>query len=156
MDDASFDAGPSLDLFTAEGGPDLWETARSLFDDVWPEYNRHGNDTGTYFGSLIPRHAHLQVLLYDRDSDRIVARGRTIPFRWDGSLEDLPTGMDALGLQAVEDTRTPTALSALAAEVAVDQQRRGLSRLVIQAMASVARRARLAPLVAPVRPNWKD
>jgi hypothetical protein len=156
MDDASFDAGPSLDLFTAEERPDLWETARSLFDDVWPEYNRHGNDTGTYFGSLIPRHAHLQVLLYDRDADRIVARGRTIPFRWDGSLEDLPTGMDALGLQAVEDTRTPTALSALAAEVAVDQQRRGLSRLVIQAMASVARRARLAPLVAPVRPNWKD
>lgn len=142
-------------MFTAEERPDLWEQARSLFEDVWPEYNLHGNHTPKYFGALFPRHARLQVLLYDRETDRTVARGRTIPFCWDGSLEDLPAGIDALGLRAVDDPRPPTALSALAAEVTADQQSRGLSPLVIQAMSAVARKAGLAPLVAPVRPSWK-
>jgi GNAT superfamily N-acetyltransferase len=146
----------SLGVFTAQERPDLWEEARSLFRDVWPEYNNHGNDSGTYFGALYPRHAHLQILFFDRERERIVARGRTIPFRWDGSLEDLPGGIDAVGLRAVSDQRPPTALSALAAEVAADEQGRGLSRLVLRAMADAARQAGLAPLVAPVRPRWKD
>jgi hypothetical protein len=145
-----------IDVFTAEERPDLWEQARSLFQEVWPEYNLHGNLTGRYFSTLVPRHARFQVLLFDRGMEAIVARGRTIPFRWDGSLEDLPAGIDALGLRAVDDPRPPTALSALAAEVAADQQGRGLSRLVIEAMATSARSAGLAPLVAPVRPSSKD
>jgi hypothetical protein len=145
-----------IEVFTAEQRPDLWERSRSLFDTVWPEYNMHGNHTGKYFGALYPKHAHLQVLLYDASRDSVVGRGRTIPFRWDGTLEDLPAGIDALGDRAMDDLAPPTALSALAAEVAEDQQRRGLSGQIIESMAAVARRAGLTPLVAPVRPSWKD
>jgi len=47
-------------------------------------------------------------------------------------------------------------VSALAAEVEGDQQGRGLSRVIIEAMAAAARRAGLGPLIAPVRPSWKD
>jgi hypothetical protein len=36
--------------------------------------------------------------LTDRRSGGIVARGRTIPFRWDGALDTLPAGIDAVGL----------------------------------------------------------
>jgi GNAT superfamily N-acetyltransferase len=143
-------------MVTAEERPDLWAEARSLFDDVWPEYNMHGNHTSGYFGALVPRHARVQILLYDKELDRIVARGRTIPFRWDGSLPDLPAGIDEVGRRGVEDPGAATALSALAAEVARDQQGRGLSGVVIEAMAAVARRAGLSPLVAPVRPLWKE
>jgi hypothetical protein len=146
----------SIDVFTAEQRPELWEQSRSLFVDVWPEYNNHGNHTGRYFGALVPRHARFQVLLFDRDSKRIVARGRTIPFRWDGSRDDLPTGIDAVGLRAIDDPHPPTALSALSAEVVTELQGRGLSRLVIEAMAATAREADFASLVAPVRPSWKD
>jgi hypothetical protein len=156
MDGVEVPEDGSIVVFTADERPDLWEDARSLFHDVWPEYNNHGNDSATYFGALFPQHAHLQILLFDRSAEVVVARGRTIPFRWDGSLEDLPPGIDAVGLKAVDDRRTPTALSALAAEVATDRQGNGLSRLVIQAMAVAARQARLVKLVAPVRPSWKD
>ena len=147
-----------LDAFTAAERPDLWAAAREqgLFDDVWPEYNMHGNHTGQYFGSLFPRHADLQVLFTDRRSGRIIGRGRTIPFRWDGTLENLPSGIDAVGLQAVSEAGPPTALSALAAEIAPDYQRGGLSGLIIRAMAVAARQAGLNTLVAPVRPSWKD
>jgi hypothetical protein len=156
MELADLPADSSIAAFTARERPDLWEGVGSLFRDLWPEYNHHGNDSGRYFGALYPRHAHLQILLFDRDTERVVARGRTIPFRWDGSLEDLPGGIDAAGLRAVDDHRPPTALCALAAEVVADLQGRGLSRLVLQAMADVSRRSGLAPLVAPVRPSWKD
>jgi hypothetical protein len=145
-----------IEVFTAEQRPDLWERSRSLFETVWPEYNMHGNHTCRCFSALYPKHAHLQVLLYDASQDSIAGGGRTIPFRWDGTLEDLPAGMDALGDRAIDDPEPPTALSALAAEVAEDQQRRGLSGLIIESMAAVARRAGLTPLVAPVRPSWKD
>ena len=146
----------SIVAFTAEERPDLWEDARSLFQDVWPEYNNHGNDSGRYFGALFPQYAYLQILFFDRETEQVVARGRTIPFRWDGSLDDLPNGIDAVGLRALEGPQAPTALSALAAEVATDHQRLGLSQVVLQAMAEVTRLAGLSALVAPVRPNWKD
>jgi hypothetical protein len=147
-----------LEVATAAERPDLWSQAHdeSVFDGLWPEYNVHGNHTGQYFGSLFPRHADVQVLFTDRRSGHLVARGRTIPFRWDGTLDDLPAGIDAVGLRAVSESGPPTALSALAAEVADGYQGSGLSRLVLAAMAEAGRQRGLAPLVAPVRPSWKD
>jgi GNAT superfamily N-acetyltransferase len=145
-------------VFTAAERPDLWSAVRSedRFRSVWPEYNNHGNHTASYFAALFPQHADVQVLVVDDQVDEVVARGRTIPFRWDGSLEDLPRGIDALGLRAVGEAAPPTSLSALAAEVLTTYQGQGLSRVVIEAMAAVARRSGLRPLVAPVRPSRKD
>ena len=97
-----------------------------LFEGVWPEYSRHGNHAPRYFGALYPRYSRFQTLFVDRRSERVVGRARTIPFRWDGTLEGLPPGIDALGLRAVEDDRPPNALSALAAEVEARSQGRGL------------------------------
>ncbi len=153
------DGAPSwLEVVTAQERPDLWERVRAgrLFDSVWPEYNLHGTHAARYFGDLVPRFAHLQALFVDRRTSDVMARARTIPFCWDRTLEDLPGGIDALGLRAVEDPRTPNSLSALSAEVQPEHQRTGLSSLVLATMVTMARRARLAPLVAPVRPSWKD
>jgi len=151
-------APPWLQVFTAEERPDLWERARTerLFEALWPEYNLHGAHAALYFGSLIPRFAQFQALFVDRRTSDLIARARTIPFWWDCTLEDLPSGIDEVGLRAIEDPRSPTALSALSAEVRSEHQRTGLSALVIATMATMARRGGLAPLVAPVRPSWKD
>lgn len=150
-------APPWLEAATAADRQDLWDASRDgRFHDVWPEYNHHGNHSGIYFGALYPAHADLQVLLVDGRSEQVVARGRAVPFRWDGSLDDLPAGIDAVGLRAVETRDEPTALSALAAEVLPAYQAQGISRAVIQAMAAVAKRRGLRSLVAPVRPSWKD
>jgi GNAT superfamily N-acetyltransferase len=147
-----------LEAVTAAERPDLWERARreDPFRAVWPEYNHHGNDTPVYFGALFARFAQFQALFLDRRADRIIARGRAIPFRWDGTLDDLPPGIDALGTRAVREDSPPTALSALAAEVDEAYQGTGLSRLVILAMAAMAREHGLRTLVAPVRPSHKD
>ena len=155
MSDAPATQG-GLVVVTADERPDLWTQAEAEFLDVWPEYNNHGDVSGEYFGVLVPRYAHLQFLVWDVDADRPVARGRTIPFRWDGSLADLPAGIDAMGLRAVRDPAPPTVLSALAAEVASDRRGHGLSGVVIAAMADRAAEAGFDALVAPVRPSWKD
>jgi GNAT superfamily N-acetyltransferase len=147
-----------LEAVTAAERPDLWQevTEAGAFAGVWPEYNHHGNHTHEYFGALFPAHAPLQVLFVDRHTGGVVARGRTIPFRWDGTLADLPAGIDAVGRRAVAGTDVPTALSALAAEVDPRFQGGGLSALLVRAMKQTAAAAGLAPLVAPVRPSWKD
>lgn len=153
------DGAPSwLQVVTAEERPDLFERARieGLFEVLWPEYNLHGAHAALYFGALVTRFAHLQALFIDRRTSEAVARARTIPFWWDHTLEGLPRGIDAVGLRAIEDPRRPTALSALSAEVRSEYQRTGLSSLVIATMATMARRVGLGPLVAPVRPAWKD
>jgi hypothetical protein len=151
-------APPWLEVSTAAERPDLWERAHDerTFERLWAEYNLHGVHAGEYFGALVPRFAHLQALFVDNRSGALVARARTIPFCWDGELEQLPGGIDALGVQAVRDGRAPTALSALSAEVSIGHQRTGLSALVLTTMGAMARGAGLAPLVAPVRPMWKD
>jgi hypothetical protein len=59
-------------------------------------------------------------------------------------------------LRGVDDPGRPNVLSALAAEVAPEHQGIGLSGLLVLAMVAVARQAGLAPLVAPIRPLWKD
>lgn len=144
-------------MFTAAERPELWDAASvTRFAALWPEYNHHGNHSGKYFGALFPQHADLQVLVVDDRVDEVVARGRTIPFRWDGTLEDLPRGIDAVGRRAIEEPGSPTSLSALAAEVLTEYQRMGISAVVIQAMAAVARSRNLRSLVAPVRPSHKD
>ena len=83
-------------MFTAAERPDLWLAVQSdgRFGSLWPEYNHHGNHSRSYFGALFPQHADLQVLVLDDQVDEVVARGRTIPFRWDGTLEDLPPDED--------------------------------------------------------------
>ncbi len=145
-----------LEVFTAEERPDLWKQAEDdqLFDRVWPEYNLHGNNC-KYLDVLVPRFGDLQALFRDQRSDRLVARALTIPFRWDGSLEDLPSGRDDVGRRALDDTRAPNALSALAAEVDPEYQGAHLGGLLVTTMADMARAAGLAPLVAPVRPTLK-
>ena len=74
-----------------------------------------------------------------------------IPFRWDGTLGDLPPGIDAAGLRAVAGEQAPNAVSALAAEVDPAYQGTGLSALVIATMAAITRARRLPHLVAPIR-----
>lgn len=147
-----------ISVHTAAERPDLWQEVRTgdQFRDVWPEYNLHGNHTPAYFGALVPRFADFQALFVDERSSQVVGRARTIPFRWDGSLADLPAGIDELGLRAVGEDSPPTALSALAAEVERPWQRNGLSAHLVATMAQMGRAHGLDPLVAPVRPSHKD
>jgi GNAT superfamily N-acetyltransferase len=148
----------TLRAFTVLERPDLDERVRDLVESAFPEYNRHGDVMGRYWPRLWDVFGDLQFVLYDERSDEVLGKGHTIPCRWDGSVDGLPGGIDAVledGFRLQAAGSAPNALSALAIVIAPGHQGGGLSRLMIEAMRSMARERGLGNLVAPVRPTWK-
>jgi hypothetical protein len=93
-----------------------------------------------------------QFVLYDEAEQVPLAEGNTIPVSWDGTDAGLAPGIDAViagGFALLEADGTPTALCALAAKIPPAHRRRGLSEVLLRAMAGLAADAGLAHLIAP-------
>ncbi|HEX6701314.1 MAG TPA: hypothetical protein VF101_11335 [Gaiellaceae bacterium] len=143
-------------VLTSAERPDLPD--RPELENVWPEYNRHGEVTNRFWGRLYEVFPELQFVLYDDEADRALAEGHSIPCRWDGTAAGLPCGIDGLleGAFALHEAAgEPNTLSALAIEIAPGARGAGLSATMIEAMATIARRHSFADLIAPLRPTWK-
>ena len=137
--------------------PDLAAQVRGLTQAVWAEFLQHDAVCNRYWWLLYSTFARFQVVLCD-PADTVIAAGHTMPLVWDGTQADLPSGIDGVLERGVRDTehrRVPTTLSALAAMVAPNHQRRGLSAAILQAMRSTAAANGLTALIAPVRPTLK-
>lgn len=137
---------------------DLMKGYRAL-DAVWPEYNNHGDGLGPLFERVEAELQRFQLMLLDSGGE-VVARGRTAPLRWDGTVGGLPDGIsDALGraVEALDSGVAPNALCAISAEVRPDRRARGLSGEILKAMRALAENHQLdGGLIAPVRPSFKE
>jgi GNAT superfamily N-acetyltransferase len=80
---------------------------------------------------------------------------RAVPVRWDGTVADLPAGIDGAIARGFDEPGANT-LCALLIAVRASHQGRGLSRIALEAMAALGRRHGLDTLIAPVRPSWKE
>jgi len=148
-----------LQVFRRSERPELWDEIRDLSDEVWPEYNVHGEFINHYWGQLYDVFPEWQFVLYEPAEQLVLAEGQTIPVAWDGADAGLGPGIDAT-LAAAFDLHAaggrPTAVSALAAKIPPRHQGRRLSGVLLTAMADLAREAGLDHLIAPVRPSRKD
>jgi hypothetical protein len=138
--------------------PELWDQPGDLFEGVWPEYNVHGDVVASHWERLFEDFPQYQFALVDQDA-QVMARGHSVPVAWDGSDAGLRPGIDATitdGFALRSAAGTPTALSALSAEVPVRYRSRGLAPAVLTAMSALASQDGLADLIAPVRPNLKE
>jgi GNAT superfamily N-acetyltransferase len=142
---ASYAERPDLAVRTAE------------LEDVWPEFIRHAQ-LNRHWARLRDEYPDFQLVLYDDESDTLLGRGQTVPFRWNGRRSDLPDGVEGVMQRVFEAAAggEPTTLSALVAVVDPRHQGRGLSPLIIGGMRDVAARYGLESLVAPVRPTAKS
>jgi GNAT superfamily N-acetyltransferase len=134
--------------------PDLAEPAWELTRDVLPEYNNHGDVLNRYWGRLTEELPDFQFHVVGDDGE-ILARARCLPMRWDGSVADLPAGIDGAIARGF-DEGGGNALCALVIMIPRKLQGRGLSSLAVSAMLELARRHGLGSLIAPVRPSWKE
>jgi GNAT superfamily N-acetyltransferase len=135
--------------------PELVERLGEV-EDVWPKFLYHTDATfNALWGRVRREFSEFQLVLYDDDTDTVIGRGQTIPFRWDGRREDLPDGVDGVVRRVFGAGGEPTTLSALVAVVDPRYQGRGLSSLIIEGMRGVAAEHGLDALVAPVRPTLK-
>jgi GNAT superfamily N-acetyltransferase len=138
---------------TVAGRPDLVDRAWELTKDLWPEYNSHGDVVGHYWPRLVKELPDFQFHLLD--GDEILARARTIPVRWDGTVDDLPAGIDGAMARGFDEADA-NVLCALLITVPPAVQGRGLSGAALEGMIGLAREHGLEALIAPVRPSWKE
>jgi hypothetical protein len=89
------------------------------------------------------------------DGDEVIARARCLPVRWDGSIDDLPDGIDGAMIRGFDEGGA-NVLCALLISVPRAQRKTGASRLALAGMVEIARRHGLDRLIAPVRPSWKE
>jgi hypothetical protein len=143
-----------VNIATVAERPDLVESGWAATNDVIPEYNNHGDVLNRYWGRLTEERAEFQFHLVGA-GDEILARARSIPVRWDRSIEDLPAGIDGAIARGFDEGDV-NVLCALIIMVPRARQGRGLSAVAVQAMADLARGHGLEALIAPVRPSWKE
>ena len=142
-----------MELVTVAERPELAEPASELTKDALREYNKHGDVLNRYWGRLIEERPEFQFHLVD--DDQILALARSIPVHWDGSLDDLPAGIDGAIARGFDESGA-NVLCALLIQIPRDLQGRGLSPIALRAMVELARSHRLEALIAPVRPSWKE
>ena len=142
-------------VHTHAARPDLAERAAESGDEVWPEYNRHGDVSNRYWRRMRIEFPELQFILYDAEQDELVAEGHTLAIPWDGSEDGLPAGFDGIFEHAFGD-EPPTALVAMAAEIWPRHRGGGLATTLLELMADIGRRHGHGDLLAAVRPSWKD
>jgi GNAT superfamily N-acetyltransferase len=140
-------------LATVLERPELLAPAWELTRDVFPEYNNHGDVLEIYWPRLVEELPEFQFHLVEGDD--VLARARCVPVRWDGSLDDLPAGIDGAIARGLDEGGA-NVLCALVIMVPRPLQGRGISARAVEAMAELARRHGLEALIAPVRPSWKD
>ena len=126
----------------------------TLSRPTFPEYMFHNEPGNLYWGRLYEDFPNFQVALLD--GEELVAEAHAVPVPWDGTLEDLPAGWDEGFVRGMTSERKPTCLQALAISVLPSRQGQRLSSRMIEAFRDTARAARLASVIAPVRPTLKS
>jgi hypothetical protein len=134
--------------------PDLSDPAWELTRDLFPEYNNHGDVLNRYWSRLTEERPDFQFHLLG-DHDEILARARSLPVRWDGTLPDLPAGIDGAIARGFDEVGADV-LCAMVLMIPRGLQRRGISTVALRAMGDIARQHGFAAMIAPVRPSWKE
>jgi len=82
-----------MKIATAAERPGLVGPAWDRTQETLPEYNNHGDVLNEYWPRLTGERPDFQFHLIG-GGDEILARARSIPLRRDGTVEDLPAGID--------------------------------------------------------------
>jgi hypothetical protein len=149
----------STRIYTCAERPDLWERSYDEIAGVWPRYNEQGDVLGQHWSRLDEDFQDFQFILFDEERETALAHGHSIPCSWDGTVEGLPPGIDAVldgAVRLFEEGGEPNTLSALAIEIPPEHQGGGLSRTMIGGMRDIAAKHGLGSLIAPLRPTWKE
>ncbi len=105
------------------------------------------------WASLYDRFAAFQLLLLE--GDVLVGVGHTVPLAWHPGLSTPNTIDEVLSQATWPIEQGQGVLCALAAIVAPEYRRKGVSRLILQGMRKLTARKGLRGLIAPVRPTRK-
>jgi GNAT superfamily N-acetyltransferase len=141
-------------IVTRSDHPELQDEAATVFRERWPEFIFHDDVPKKYMGRVEKLFGRFDVMALD-DDGAVMAGGWGVPFAWDGTVGDLPTGYDDTLVRAVEGDEPATTLSFMAAAVGSAYDRRGLATAVLRELTRRAHAEGLVHVIAPLRPTWK-
>lgn len=134
------------------------EDAMWRMPNQWPAFMLEDPVADRLFGLLPRDFPDYQLVAVDNDA--VVGKLNMIPFRWDGTVDDLPLrGWDAVLERGFADHaagRAPTAVSLLEARLIDTQLASGLASALLLAGKRTASAHGLADLFGPVRPTRKS
>jgi GNAT superfamily N-acetyltransferase len=145
-----------MQIVTSSERPDLKDRAKAALRGDWPTFVLHDPLSNTYRHQIEAYFPGFDVLLAE-DGD-VVADGRAVALRWDGTLATLPDGYDGALVKAVtehEASVKPNTLCIMAVTVRPDRTGGGLAGKVITALRDRAFESGLQRVIAPVRPALK-
>lgn len=147
-----------LVVTTLEERPEMLDRVYELVD-VWPKFMTRDPVANALFDRIAVTFPAFSLVA--TEGDRVVARGRSIPFRF--PTEDRPElpagGWDRVmiwGMADHHDGGQPTAASALEIAIAKDHLGKGMSYVMLDALREAVRKQGIDTLYAPVRPNGKQ
>ena len=140
-----------MEAFTYRERPELRGRVDSA--DIWPEYTRHGDVLGRYWGRMLEELPEFQFVLVDGED--VLAEGHSVPLRWNGTVDGLPAGIDG-AFEAAFNGQQPNTLCAMAIEILPAHRSRRLSVPMLEQMKAIAAREGFDALLAPLRPSWKE
>lgn len=144
-------------VVTLRERPDLIDAIDQLHQVGWVPYMREDPIAAKYWRQLLDSFPQFQYVLVDEASTTI-ACGNAIPFHWDGSEGELPSGWDGVFEQGIIDFKRKAqlnTLSALAIVIHPEYRGRGLSTVMVKEMKRLAVEGNMTKMVAPVRPSLK-
>ncbi|ELP64058.1 hypothetical protein ACKI1I_07090 [Streptomyces turgidiscabies] len=133
------------------------EQLKELFSESFPEFITADRLVSEYIGRVREWFPTWNLTLVD-EREVPVAAGWGVPVRWDGSVEDLPSGYTDSLVRAVEGRErgvAPDTLVICGAVVTPALTGRGLAGETLMALRGAALESGLVRVVAPVRPTTK-
>lgn len=146
-----------MEVVLTRDRPDLEKAVEEAFRERWPEFIFHDAVAEKYLLRVQELFRAYDILLLD--DGKVAAGGWGVPFAWDGTVDDLPTGFDDGLVRAVEGHEAGVAantFSFMAAAVARAYDKQGLATAVLDELSARARADGLGRVIAPIRPTWKS
>ncbi|HXF84160.1 MAG TPA: hypothetical protein VNK49_02125 [Anaerolineales bacterium] len=126
----------------------------------WAPFMWHNAFAREHWHNLFDHFSEYQAVIVETSTDRPVAIGHSLPFRWEEDLANLPEeGWDWVIQKAIHDHKEgiqPNLQAALFVAVQEEYQKHGLSMVILQILREIAASKGFNHLVVPVRPSEKS
>jgi GNAT superfamily N-acetyltransferase len=126
---------------------------------VWPEFMLNSPVSYEYWDGLFEKFADYQFALLGKEYQAVAGIANSVPISWQGSVDELPDeGWDWAMIKSAADydeELQPNMLCGIQISIAPDFQGKGLSKILLREMVTLARLKGLPKVVIPVRPSLK-
>ena len=140
-------------VHTLKDRPDLSVGLKQLNRESWPDFIIYGD---TYSWDKFYAELSDFIILLTDENDVLIGAGFTVPASWNGALDDLPSSIEKIVVNGLENKGSSVnTLIAVAALVSKHFRGESISAAILKQIKLMAIQREFQNLIIPVRPTWK-